>query len=51
MTKILASIITLLLVAACAPQAELVKTRSDMGDLRVVDIVPVRKGVHLVRTA
>ena len=34
MTKILASIITLLLVAACAPQAELVKTRSDMGDLR-----------------
>ncbi|MGE5808857.1 MAG: tol-pal system protein YbgF [Nitrospirota bacterium] len=34
MIKILASIITLLLVAGCAPQAELVKTRSDMGGLR-----------------
>jgi hypothetical protein len=28
-----------------------VTTEADMGDLRVVDIVPVRKGVHLVRTA
>lgn len=34
MIKFLASIITLLLVAACAPQAELVKTRTDMGGLR-----------------
>jgi tol-pal system protein YbgF len=34
MKKILASIITLTLAVACAPQAELVKTRSDMGDLR-----------------
>jgi tol-pal system protein YbgF len=34
MIKILTSIITLLLLAACAPQAELVKTRNDMGGLR-----------------
>ena len=34
MKKVLATIIMLLLAAACAPQAELVKTRSDMGDLR-----------------
>ncbi len=34
MKRILALLITLLLAAACAPQSELVKTRSDMGDLR-----------------
>lgn len=28
-----------------------ITTNADMGDLRIVEIVPVRKGVHLVRTA
>jgi hypothetical protein len=27
-----------------------VTTNADMGDLRVLEVVPVRKGVHLVRT-
>jgi tol-pal system protein YbgF len=34
MKKVSAAITILLLVSGCAPQAELVKTRSDMGDLR-----------------
>jgi tol-pal system protein YbgF len=34
MKKILVTIMTILLASACAPQAELVKTRSDMDNLR-----------------